>query len=80
MFYLTIFSICIAENTFPNCHTINIHICWQLKRFSEEVTTDVVALSGMKFFHLTRGLVLSVSKLIWVCEYIYVKFYVLCAS
>lgn len=32
-----------------------------MKRFSDEVTYDVVALSGMKFFHITRKLVLSVS-------------------
>lgn len=33
---------------------------FQIKRFSGEVTRDVVALSGMRFFHLTRTLVLSV--------------------
>lgn len=33
----------------------------QVKRFSDEVTYDVVGLSGMKFFHITRKLVLSVS-------------------
>lgn len=34
--------------------------CLEIKRFSTEVTRDIVALSGMKFFFLTRGLVLSV--------------------
>lgn len=34
--------------------------CLEVKRFSDEVTNDIVALSGMKFFHLTRNLVLSV--------------------
>lgn len=32
----------------------------EIKRFSNEVTRDIVALSGMKFFYLTRGMVLSV--------------------
>lgn len=35
--------------------------CLEIKRFSNEVTKDIVALTGMKFFFLTRGLVLSVS-------------------
>lgn len=34
--------------------------CLEVKRFSDEVTNDTVALSGMKFFYLTRKLVLSV--------------------
>lgn len=33
----------------------------EVKRFSDEISSDLVALSGMKFFHLTRKLVLSVS-------------------
>lgn len=35
--------------------------CLEIKRFSNEVSRDTVALTGMKFFFLTRGLVLSVS-------------------
>lgn len=35
--------------------------CLEAKRFAEEINNDLVALSGMKFFHLTRKLVLSVS-------------------
>lgn len=35
--------------------------CLEIKRFSNEVSRDIVALSGMKFFFLTRGMVLSVS-------------------
>lgn len=34
--------------------------CIELKRFYDEVTYDTVALSGMKFFYLTKRLVLSV--------------------
>lgn len=34
--------------------------CIELKRFYDEVTYDIVALSGMKFFYLTKRLVLSV--------------------
>lgn len=37
--------------------------CLEVKRFAEEISNDLVALSGMKFFHLTRKLVLSVSSL-----------------
>lgn len=37
--------------------------CPEAKRFAEEITSDLVALSGMKFFYLTRKLVLSVSTL-----------------
>lgn len=34
--------------------------CVELKRFYDEVTYDTVALTGMKFFYLTKRLVLSV--------------------
>lgn len=34
----------------------------EVRRFSDEVNDDTVALSGMKFFYLTRKLVLSVSR------------------
>lgn len=34
--------------------------CLEIKRFSDEINRDIVALSGMKFFFLTRGVVLSV--------------------
>lgn len=34
--------------------------CLELKRFSNEVTRDTIALSGMNFFFLTRSMVLSV--------------------
>lgn len=33
----------------------------EVRRFSEEVVNDTVALSGMRFFFLTRKLILSVS-------------------
>ncbi|CAG9805825.1 unnamed protein product [Chironomus riparius] len=35
--------------------------CVEVKRFNEEVAHDTIALSGMKFFYLTRKLVLSVA-------------------
>ncbi|XP_032290821.1 gustatory receptor for sugar taste 64f isoform X2 [Drosophila virilis] len=35
--------------------------CPEVKRFAEEISSDMVALSGMKFFHLTRKLVLSIT-------------------
>uniref|UniRef100_A0A1I8MAU3 Gustatory receptor n=1 Tax=Musca domestica TaxID=7370 RepID=A0A1I8MAU3_MUSDO len=42
--------------------------CSELKRFSEEVNADCTALSGMKFFHLTRSMVLSVAGTILTYE------------
>lgn len=47
----------------------------QLKRFYNEVTRDVVALSGMRFFHLTRTLVLSVAGTIITYELVLVQFH-----
>lgn len=35
--------------------------CLEIKRFSNEITRDIVALSGMNFFFLTRTVVLGVS-------------------
>lgn len=46
----------------------------QVKRFCEEVTTDVVALSGMRFFYLTRKLVLSVAGTIITYELVLIQF------
>jgi len=40
----------------------------QIKRFTEEVHHDVIALSGKKFFFLTRKLVLSVAGTIITYE------------
>ncbi len=48
-------------------------IC-QVKRFCDEVTTDTVALSGMKFFFLTRKLVLSVAGTIITYELVLIQF------
>lgn len=48
--------------------------CLEIKRFSNEVTRDIVALSGMKFFFLTRGMVLSVSFLTEVSIASFVNF------
>lgn len=47
----------------------------QVKRFCEEVNTDVVALSGMKFFYLTRKLVLSVAGTIITYELVLIQFH-----
>lgn len=35
--------------------------CLEVRRFTEEITNATVALSGMRFFYLTRKLILSVS-------------------
>ncbi|BFF98554.1 uncharacterized protein DMAD_06693 [Drosophila madeirensis] len=49
--------------------------CPEVKRFSEEVISDEVALSGMKFFHLTRKLVLSVAGTIVTYELVLIQFH-----
>lgn len=33
---------------------------FQVKRFNDEVVADVVGLTGMRFFHITRKLMLTV--------------------
>lgn len=50
-------------------------MCNKVKRFCEEVTTDIVALSGMKFFYLTRKLVLSVAGTIITYELVLIQFH-----
>ncbi|EDX09147.1 GD13804 [Drosophila simulans] len=49
--------------------------CPEVKRFTEEVISDEVALSGMKFFHLTRKLVLSVAGTIVTYELVLIQFH-----
>lgn len=49
--------------------------CLEVKRFAEEVTNDVVALSGMKFFYLTRSLVLKVAGTIITYELVLIQFH-----
>ncbi|XP_033149613.1 gustatory receptor for sugar taste 64a [Drosophila busckii] len=48
--------------------------CVELKRFSEEVHMDQVALTGMKFFRLTRSVVISVAGTIVTYELILLQF------
>uniref|UniRef100_A0A1B0D5M0 Uncharacterized protein n=2 Tax=Phlebotomus papatasi TaxID=29031 RepID=A0A1B0D5M0_PHLPP len=48
--------------------------CLEVKRFYEEVTNDTIALSGMKFFYLTRRLVLSVAGTIVTYELVLLQF------
>lgn len=47
-----------------------------MKRFSEEVAEDLVGLSGMKFFYLTRQLMLSVAGTIITYEMVMIQFHV----
>lgn len=49
--------------------------CIEVKRFNEEVANDVIALSGMKFFNLTRKLVLSVAGTIVTYELVLIQFH-----
>lgn len=48
--------------------------CVEVKRFNEEVANDTIALSGMKFFYLTRRLVLSVAGTIVTYELVLIQF------
>jgi gustatory receptor len=36
-------------------------MCLELERFASQARTEMLALSGMKFFHMTRHLILSVA-------------------
>ena len=49
--------------------------CVDVKRFNEEVANDTIALSGMKFFNLTRTLVLSVAGTIVTYELVLIQFH-----
>ncbi|EDW19619.1 uncharacterized protein Dmoj_GI13884 [Drosophila mojavensis] len=49
--------------------------CPEAMRFAEEITSDMVALSGMKFFNLTRKLVLSVAGTIVTYELVLIQFH-----
>ncbi|CAD7082417.1 unnamed protein product [Hermetia illucens] len=48
--------------------------CLEVKRFSQEVNSDTIALTGMRFFYLTRGLVLSVGGTIVTYELVLFQF------
>lgn len=52
----------------------NLTLLLQIKRFTEEVNYDVIALSGKKFFFLTRKLVLSVAGTIITYELVLIQF------
>uniref|UniRef100_A0A182WQV6 Gustatory receptor n=1 Tax=Anopheles minimus TaxID=112268 RepID=A0A182WQV6_9DIPT len=49
--------------------------CLEAKRFAEEVTTDTVALTGLKFFSMTRKLVLNVTGAIITYELVLIQFH-----
>lgn len=38
--------------------------CIEVRRFAEHVTNDTIALTGLRFFYLTRGLILRVAGVI----------------
>lgn len=46
----------------------------EVQRFIEEVVNSTVALSGMRFFYLTRSLILSVAGTIVTYEIVLVQF------
>ncbi|XP_055373552.1 uncharacterized protein LOC129606930 [Condylostylus longicornis] len=48
--------------------------CQEVKRFSEEVSSDVIALTGMKFFHITRSVVITVAGTIVTYELVLIQF------
>lgn len=48
--------------------------CTEVERFIEEVVNGTLALSGMRFFHLTRKLILSVAGTILTYEIVLVQF------
>ncbi|XP_055550361.1 gustatory receptor for sugar taste 64f-like [Wyeomyia smithii] len=49
--------------------------CLEAKRFTEEVVNDTVALTGMKFFNMTRKLILKVTGSIITYELVLIQFH-----
>lgn len=49
--------------------------CLEVKRFYEEVSNDTIALSGLRFFNLTRKLILSVVGTIVTYELFLIQFH-----
>lgn len=50
------------------------HWCTEVRRFSEHVVNDTIALTGMRFFYLTRKLILSVASTIITYELVLIQF------
>lgn len=50
-------------------------VCFQVKRFYYEVARDNVALSGIRFFYLTRGLLLTIAGTIITYELVLIQFH-----
>jgi hypothetical protein len=50
-------------------------LTFQTKRFTRDVNQKVVALTGKKFFYVTRGLVLSVAATIITYELVLIQFH-----
>ncbi|CAO1392130.1 unnamed protein product [Diamesa hyperborea] len=49
--------------------------CLEVKRFNEEVSNDTIALTGLRFFNLTRKLILSVAGTIVTYELVLIQFH-----
>ncbi|CAD7003831.1 unnamed protein product [Ceratitis capitata] len=49
--------------------------CAEIERFGHEVAVDKVALTGMQFFNITRGLVLAVAGTIVTYELVLIQFH-----
>lgn len=49
--------------------------CIEVKRFSEHVVNGTIALTGMRFFYLTRKLILSVTGTIITYELVLIQFH-----
>lgn len=49
--------------------------CIEVRRFSEHVVNDTIALTGMRFFYLTRKLILTVTGTIITYELVLIQFH-----
>lgn len=49
--------------------------CTEVRRYSEHVVNDTIALTGMRFFYLTRNLILSVTGTIITYELVLIQFH-----
>jgi gustatory receptor len=43
-------------------------MCVELERFVDQVRTELIAISGMKFFHMTRCMILNVAATVFTYE------------
>lgn len=74
---LSLFSSAIHDESKKPTHTLRAvpNWCMEVRRFSEHIDNDTIALTGMRFFYLTRRLILSVAGTIITYELVLIQFH-----